>query len=871
MRRSAKALFGGLIAVAILAVASSSAPAAQMPSGFRDSVVLSEVTEPTAIDFAADGHVFVALKTGQVLVYDGIEDQTPTVFADLRGDVYDQGDRGLAGLAVDPDFPDRPYVYVLYTYDHILGDPAPAPRWGTAGTEGDPCPEPKGADTCLVSGRLLRLTADAAVDHAVAEKPLVEEWCQQFSSHSSDNLEFGADGALYASGGDGASFNTADYGQLGTPPNPCGDPPEEGGALRAQDLRTGGDPVGLDGTLIRIDPDTGAGLPDNPLSASSDPNARRIVGYGFRNPFRFAIDPEGGDVYLANVGWNDFEEIDHLPGVPGQPYNSGWPCFEGLGPTPNYSSLELPICESLDEGPGGSSPPFFLYRHGSPVAPEDGCRTDLGSALSGITFYEGGDYPAAYDGALFFADSVRGCIFVMFPGQDGRPDPTTTTDFSIEAGIYPGVDLTIGPGGDLYYVKLYGSTEAGTIHRISYDPDAPVAHLAADPLWGEDEPLEVHLDASGSTDPQEEELTFAWDLDEDGVFETSGGANGKLTEMLEDDDGGGLTVAVRVTDRTGKSGIDRVTVFPGDTPPRPEITEPTAGLTWGVGQRIDFEGSAADDEDGALEDTALYWRARLYHCPDACHAHPLRIFPGVDEGSFTAPEHDYPSHIELTLTATDSEGLTATRTVSIDARARQLAIESDPPGIELSAGQVSAAAPFPLTVIDGSHLTLAAPSTATVDGREVSWSGWSDGGERVHEIVADGSTDAYVASYAADLAGNRGEPPPSLPAAAPSTRLVGHPAKRTALTTVAFRFSADRGGLRFRCKLDKGDFVSCRSPRVYKHLNPGRHAFRVFALDPVTGSADLSPARFSWRQLCPATRCRPPCSSSAAGAGRACR
>ena len=68
-----------------------------------------------------------------MLVYDGIEDQTPTVFADLRGDVYDQGDRGLAGLAVDPDFPDRPYVYVLYTYDHILGDPAPRAPLGHGG------------------------------------------------------------------------------------------------------------------------------------------------------------------------------------------------------------------------------------------------------------------------------------------------------------------------------------------------------------------------------------------------------------------------------------------------------------------------------------------------------------------------------------------------------------------------------------------------------------------------------------------------------------------------------------------------------------------------------------------------------------------
>ena len=532
--RSAKAAAGGLLVVAALLAASSAAPAAQMPSGFRDSVVLSEVAEPTAIDFAADGHVFVALKTGRVLVYDGIEDQTPTVFADLRGDVYDQGDRGLAGLAVDPDFPERPYVYVLYTYDHILGDPAPPPRWGAPNTEGDPCPEPKGADTCLVSGRLLRLTSDAAVDHAIAQKPLVEEWCQQFSSHSSDNLEFGADGALYASGGDGASFNTADYGQLGTPPNPCGDPAGEGGALRAQDLRTGGDP-----SRSRWDPD-----PDR------SQHRRRPV----RQPPVRQLRPERPAYRRLRVPQplqvrdrprrrrcvSGQRRLERLRGDRPPP-RGPWPALQlrlALLRRPRaYAQLLESRTAHLREP---RRRPRRLLAAVLPLSarqsrhPRRRCRTDLGSALSGITFYEGGDYPAAYDGALFFADSVRGCIFVMFPGQDGRPDPTTTTDFSTEAGIYPGVDLTIGPGGDLFYVKLYGSTEAGTIHRISYDPDAPVAHLAADPLWGEDEPLEVHLDASGSTDPQEEELTFAWDLDEDGVFEHRGQFRVRAAAGLED-------------------------------------------------------------------------------------------------------------------------------------------------------------------------------------------------------------------------------------------------------------------------------------------------------------------------------------------------
>ena len=110
-----------------------------------------------------------------------------------------------------------------------------------------------------------------------------DEWCQQYPSHSIGDLVFGPDGALYVTGGDGSSFNFADYGQGGgslpgtpTPKNPCGDPPAgvggtetpptaEGGALRCQSPgRAAGEPVLLNGSLLRIDPATGAGLPDNP-------------------------------------------------------------------------------------------------------------------------------------------------------------------------------------------------------------------------------------------------------------------------------------------------------------------------------------------------------------------------------------------------------------------------------------------------------------------------------------------------------------------------------------------------------------------------------------------------------------------------------
>ena len=194
-----------------------SAAGPTLPDGFRDELVWGGLTRPTAIAFSPDGKVFVAEKSGRVLVFDSLADDTPTVFADLKTNVHNAWDRGLLGLAVDPQFPARPYVYVLYTYDHILGDSNPAPRWGTAGAEADTCPNPPGytADGCVASGRLSRLTSAGGVMSG-PETVLVEDWCQQFPSHSIGTVGFGPDGALYASGGDGASFSPdADYGQLG--------------------------------------------------------------------------------------------------------------------------------------------------------------------------------------------------------------------------------------------------------------------------------------------------------------------------------------------------------------------------------------------------------------------------------------------------------------------------------------------------------------------------------------------------------------------------------------------------------------------------------------------------------------------------------
>jgi hypothetical protein len=195
------------------------------PTGFSDTVAISGLVQPTAVAFGGDGRVFVAEKSGLINVFDSLSDTTPTVFADLRTQVHNFWDRGMLGLTLDPQFPTRPYVYALYTYDAVPG--GTAPRWGTAGGTSDGCPNPPGAtaDGCVVQARLSRLTASGN-QMTGSEQVLVTGWCNQFPSHSIGTVTFGPDGALYVGAGDGASFNYTDYGQTN---NACGDSPSPAG------------------------------------------------------------------------------------------------------------------------------------------------------------------------------------------------------------------------------------------------------------------------------------------------------------------------------------------------------------------------------------------------------------------------------------------------------------------------------------------------------------------------------------------------------------------------------------------------------------------------------------------------------------------
>ena len=781
-----------LLAGALFLALCSQAGAMILPPGFQMRILpLPAATppnwdngllKPTTLDFAPDGKLFVAERDGRVHEFDSIEDSTPTLVLSIIDKVMARGDRGILGMKLDPEYPTKPYIYLSYTYDAPIGGDSANSTHTHYADGADDCEEAvNNAVDCLVSGRLARVKINPATSVAVggpvdptSEEVLVNSWCQQTTSHSIGDIEFDSEGALLMSGGDGASWGNLDYGQQG---NPCGDPPYEGGSLRAQDLKTpatSADPTNYNGALIRVNRETGAAMPNNPFALNplfgegkEDVAARRIISEGNRNPYRFTIQPGTSNVYIGDVGMDLWEEIDRLtsPPAPGQGLtNFGWPCYEG-GRSGNlvqarWQAAEQeqgkPFCAFLYNNPSKVTPPFFAYPH--PLTPGydghlfsgDACDPSPGSAIAGLAFYDPSGvaaedlFPPEYRGALFFSDAARGCIWTMEEGAGGAPDPSTVANFAIrtDGELFNAVDIVQGPNGALYMPNFY----ADGITEIRYLPgnQAPSAQLSADKTYGP-APLKVNFNASGSTDPdlgEGDHLHYSWDLDGDGQFADATTA----TVGREYPATTSVTVKVRVSDDFNHTSVAAIKIYPGDKgPPQVAIQAPASSLEWEIGETVNY-GATAGDPDNETFGAGLtpHWEFTLEHCPLGCHEHPITSSDSA-VGSFVAPPHEFPSHLKLEFTATDSHGMSDTETVEINPRTVEVSVESDPPGIALGLEGVESSERATAEMIAGGTATVSAPNTASVGGQLYEFSNWSDGQPRVHEVTS--STDAALVAH----------------------------------------------------------------------------------------------------------------------------
>ena len=222
------------------------------------------------------------------------------------------------------------------------------------------------------------------------------------------------------------------------------------------------------------------------------------------------------------------------------------------------------------------------------------------------------------------------------------------------------------------------------------------------------------------------------------------------------------------------------------------LAAPSAAVTWAVGDTISFSGSARNSAGATLPASALRWSLSLRHCSrddaNVCHTHAIQDYVGVASGHFVAPDHEYPSHLLLSLTATDGAGLSTTETMRLNPRTANVTLASVPPGLQLSFASETLATPFTRTVIARSVTSVSAPSPQVLGVAGYLWGAWSDGLGQTHAVTAPASgSTTFTATYAGTAASH---------AALGGTDRVGpHVSNAPPGTGEVFRVIADRTGV----------------------------------------------------------------------------
>jgi uncharacterized repeat protein (TIGR01451 family) len=264
----------------------------------------------------------------------------------------------------------------------------------------------------------------------------------------------------------------------------------------------------------------------------------------------------------------------------------------------------------------------------------------------------------------------------------------------------------------------------------------------------------VSFDGTGSYDPDPgDRITqYNWDLNGDGVF--SDALTSTVTHTFTTP--GTYTASLMVTDQHGATGTQAVVISAGNTAPTAVIDSPTAASCaannpcWAVGDTINFSGHATDPQELTLTAVSLVWNVILHHCPtdiNSCHTHDVVTVSGVVSGSVAAPDHSYPSYLEIQLTATDAGGLQNTASVLLYPKTVNLNLLSSPPGLALNVDGHSAAAPFTDTVIMNSNNSISAATPQDLNGLRYGFEAWSDNGDQTHNLTAGPSDITDTASY----------------------------------------------------------------------------------------------------------------------------
>jgi glucose/arabinose dehydrogenase len=382
-----------LHAAFLTVVLSTGAALADEPPQLTLRQIATGLTSPVSIAHTNDSRLFIVEQTGLIVIFDGTR-VLDTPFLDIHSLVSCCGERGLLGLAFHPDYAANGRFYVYYTR-----------------TGGD-----------IVLARYTVSAFDPNRADPASGAPLLVIPHQQFDNHNGGQLQFGPDGYLYIGVGDGGS---------------------------------GGDPSGngqntnvLLAKLLRIDVNGGQPYvipPSNPFAGRSDAR-REIWAYGLRNPWRFSFDRQTGDLWIADVGQDKWEEIDLQPATSAGGENYGWSCVEA---THSFNPAQ---CRSA-----GMTLPILEYGH-------DGGAC----SVTGGYRYRGSLYPR-FHGMFLYADYCTGAISAATQKGDGSWASQKLFD----------AHFNISTFGEDAVGEIYVADYMGTIYQITDALPFPVKRRAA--------------------------------------------------------------------------------------------------------------------------------------------------------------------------------------------------------------------------------------------------------------------------------------------------------------------------------------------------------------------------------------------------------
>jgi len=674
---------------------------------FELTTEVGKYGNPTDIMFLKNGAMLAANKNGIVTVSQPNDYDNPQVALDIQALVCENGERGLLSITAHPDYGvDNPYIWIMYSFN-INGI----------------CTED------IVTGpvnRLSRFTMDPTTYIAALDSEVVymNTPALPVDHHNAGDVEIGKDYNIYITIGDGGESPTAQ------------DPSNLWGVIVRLTLDNEippTNPYSTESLSLSANNQQSTRCNDNGISGDPTVFCQEIFAMGLRNPFRFAMNPNVNETqfYVNDVGASTWEEVS-IGGTGYEGANYGWP--EREGPCRHGRT-----CNGVDGNNNcvlddAYNEPVHFYGHN---AIGDG-------AITAGAFVPAGYWPLQYDGSYMYADFVFGQIFLMSytGGLDHDACPAKSN--------YEGIPLIEFEGGDISSmafgphandngddgIALYFMTRGfgGRLNRIAFtgtlNRSPQPLKINANVTSGAVGTI-VQFDGTESGDPDGDTLTFEWDLDGDGVFESSG-----PVVSFQYNVEGLYNVAMKARDGKGGRATTIMKLGIGEHPIA-VIVSPVEGEQFFVGEQFVLTG-AGSDKGIASPDDAMMWEVLQHH---SAHNHPyldptvgnsiqLQAAPSPED--FKASTNSY---LEIILTVTNAIGLETIISRNVMPQLVDVVVDSIPSGLAVLIDNFKVTTPESFTTWENHPLKLEAVDPDPIDSPDLKWLSWSNGGDQTQFVT----------------------------------------------------------------------------------------------------------------------------------------